>query len=160
MRRVDKKELEEAVEKYSDAMLRCAWAYCGNMADAEDVVQEAFVRYIRKAPTFNEEQHRRAWLLRVTINLSKSLRMSFWNRNRRDMSEELPVSGENVGQEQLEVWSAVEQLPPKYKIIMELYYREGLTVSEIAQITGVRRSTVGYRLERARELFKEIYKEE
>ena len=74
MRRVDKKELEEAVEKYSDVMLRCAYAYCGNMADAEDVVQEAFIRYIRRSPEFKDEQHRRAWLLRVVINLSKSLR--------------------------------------------------------------------------------------
>ena len=59
-----------------------------------------------------------------------------------------------------EIWSAVRQLPPKYRVIIELYYHMGYTIEEIAQITGSKKSTVGDRLSRAKTLLKKIYEEE
>lgn len=156
--RIDREDFEEAVRKYSDAMLRCAYAYCQSTADAEDIVQKAFVKYLETFPNFKNEDHRRAWLLRVVINLSKNHLNSFWNRNRCELDETLPDN--NNPAESSEIWLAVRQLPPKYRIVIELYYREGFTIEEIAGITKAKRSTIGDRLKKAKELLREIYKEE
>lgn len=156
--RIERQDFEEAAEMYSDAMLRCAYAYCRSVADAEDIVQKAFVKYLESAPAFKDEDHRRAWLLRVVINLSKNHINSFWNRNRRELDEALPDS--NNAAESCEIWLAVRQLPPKYRIVIELYYHEGFTIEEIARITGAKRSTIGDRLKKAKELLRNIYKEE
>ena len=85
--RIDKKEFEKTVDTYSDVMLRCAYTYCGSKANAEDIVQEAFVKYLKKAPTFESEEHKKAWLLRVVINISKNFARSFWNRNKTGRRE-------------------------------------------------------------------------
>lgn len=156
--RIDQKEFEEAIELYSDAMMRCAYAYCGNTADSEDIVQEAFVRYLKKAPQFKDEAHRKAWLLRVVINLSKNLKKNFWQRNKCELDENMPAESDAL--HSCEIWSAVRQLPPKYRVIIELYYHMGYTIEEIAQITGSKKSTVGDRLSRAKTLLKKIYEEE
>ncbi len=155
---IDKQDFEQAVREHSDAMLRCAYAYCGSVADAEDIVQEAFIKYLKKAPQFSDENHRKAWLLRVVINLSKNLTLSFRRRNKTDLPEELPDPSDPV--KDSEVWLLVYELPAKYRILVELYYREGFTIREISEITGVRVPTVGKRLEKARQLLKNIYKEE
>lgn len=155
--RIEKQEFEEVIQKYSDVMLRCAFAYCENVADAEDVVQEAFIRYLKKSPHFREEEHRKAWLLRVVINLAKNLRRSFWQRNKSELSEDIPAGDNSL--RKCEIWSAVQALPAKYKLVIELYYHEGYTIEEIAAITGSKRSTVGLRLTKAKELLKNIYEE-
>ena len=157
MTRADKSDFEDAVQKYAAVMLRCAYSYCGNKADAEDIVQEAFIKYLDKAPKFADEAHRRAWLLRVVINLSKNLQKSFWNRNRSELDENMPSTGSELAG--VEIWSAVRRLPPKYRIVIELYYHEGFTIEEIAQITGSRRSTVGDRLKRGKALLKKMFEE-
>ena len=155
MMRIDKQEFEDTVDTYSDAMFRCAYAYCGNRADSEDIVQEAFIRYLKRSPRFKDEEHKKAWLLRVTINLAKDLKRSFWNKNRSELDENTPGSSEEL--KRCEIWSAVRQLPPKYRILVELYYREGFTIEEISRITGIKRSTVGDRLARAKDLLGKIY---
>lgn len=158
MTRVDKQEFENTVNTYSDMMYRCALAYCGNKADAEDVVQDAFVRYLQRSPEFKGEAHKKAWLLRVTINLSKDLCKSFWRRNKSELDENTPSKNGELSE--CEIWSAVSQLPQKYRVIIELYYGEGLTIDEISRITKVKRSTVGDRLLRAKQLLKKLYEEE
>ena len=151
--RIEKDEFERTVDRYSDAMLRCAFTYCGNFADAEDIVQEAFIRYLKKSPTFRSEEHKKAWLLRTVINLSKDLLKSFWHRNRTPLDDS--AADESDPLSSCEIWSAVQALPVKYRVIVELYYHEGCTIDEIAAITGVKRSTVGDRLARARDILKE-----
>ena len=156
--RIDQKEFEKTVDTYSDVMLRCAYTYCGSKANAEDIVQEAFVKYMKKAPTFESEEHKKAWLLRVVINISKNFARSFWNRNKTDIDEN--TADESDPLTRCEIWEDVKKLPDKYRILIELYYGEGFTIEEITNITGVKRSTVGDRLKKAKELLAEIYKEE
>ena len=154
MNDIDMSQLEQAVDAYSDTMFRCAYAYCGNREDAEDIVQEAFAAYLAKKPSFKDEQHRKAWLLRVVINKAKNLKRSFWHRNRTELDENTAADYSEL--DDAEVRSVIRQLPPKYRLITELYYHDGYTIAEIAQITGVPRPTVGHRLKRARELLERI----
>lgn len=156
--RINREDFEKTVDTYSDAMLRCAYTYCGNQADAEDIVQEAFVKYLKKSPLFEDEEHKKAWLLRVVINLSKNLVKSFWNRNKTDIDDNIPDDGSALSR--CEIWEDVKTLPAKYRILIELYYYEGYTIEEISAITGVKRSTVGDRLKKAKKLLGELYKEE
>ena len=155
---MDNKELEKIYNDTYRSVYWTAMSLLKDEEDAQDIVQEAFLILLRKQPKFKDEQHKRSWLLRVTINLSKNFRKSFWNRNKTELSEDLPDISDLT--EGFEIWQAVRQLPPKYRLVIELYYHVGCTIEEISAITGAPRSTVGSRLSRAKVLLKEIYKEE
>ena len=75
----------EIVEKYSSMVYKLAFARTKNKSDAEDIFQEVFLTYIRRNPTFENEEHEKAWFIRVTINCTKDL----WSYNKKRMHEEL-----------------------------------------------------------------------
>ena len=158
-------DFEQVLELYNKMVYRLAFARTGNVQDAEDVLQEVFLRYIRANKTFNDEEHRKAWLLRVTINCSKTLVTSSWNRRRSD--EETDDSCFGTDDRQFErsdtksaVLEAVKALPEKYRVVVHLFYYEELSVEEIGRITGSGLSAVKTRLHRARNMLKNILKEE
>lgn len=148
--------LEEVVDKYSDMMFRCAYTYCNNRQDAEDIVQEVFYKYLSKSPSFSDEEHEKAWLLRVTINTSKNYVHSFWHRN-VDLAEQEAAC---LSDEKQDSWKLVRKLPEKYRIVIELYYIEGYSIKEIARILNKNESTIGTRFERAKKKLKEIIEKE
>ncbi len=149
---------ESLVRTYGDAMYRCAYSYCGNRSDAEDIVQEVFGKYLTKRPTFRDEAHEKAWLLRVTINTAKTYLRSFWRR-RADLTEE-ELALPPAESESRELWRLVRALPPKYRLVIELYYREGYSLKEIAAVLGQKPSTVGTRFERAKRLLRDSLEQE
>lgn len=158
-------DFEQVLELYNKMVYRLAYARTGSVQDAEDVLQEVFLRYIRADKTFNDEEHRKAWLLRVTVNCSKTLVTSSWNRRRSD--EETDDNFFRAEDRQLEQWDtksavleAVRSLPEKYRVVVHLFYYEELTVEEIGQIIGAGLSAVKTRLHRARNMLKEILGEE
>lgn len=158
-------DFEQVLELYNKMVYRLAYARTGNVQDAEDVLQEVFLRYIRADKTYNDEEHRKAWLLRVTVNCSKTLVTSSWNRRRSD--EEADDDFFRAEDKQLERWDtgnvvleAVKSLPEKYRVVVHLFYYEELTVEEIGRITGSGLSAVKTRLHRARNMLKEILGEE
>ena len=158
-------DFEQVLELYNKMVYRLAYARTGNVQDAEDVLQEVFLRYIKADKTFNDEEHRKAWLLRVTVNCSKTLVTSSWNRRRSD--EETDDSSFVTDDKQLEQWDtksavleAVQALPEKYRVVVHLFYYEELSVEEIGKITGAGLSAVKTRLHRARNMLKNILKEE
>ena len=158
-------DFEQVLELYNKMVYRLAYARTGNVQDAEDVLQEVFLRYIRADKTFNDEEHRKAWLLRVTVNCSKTLVTSSWNRRRSDEETDDNLLG--ADDRQLERWDtksvvleAVKALPEKYRVVVHLFYYEELTVEEIGRITGSGLSAVKTRLHRARNMLKEILGEE
>ena len=159
--RMEKSEFEKTVLDYSDMLLRCAYSICSNRSDAEDIVQETFVKLIKKNPKFRDEEHKKAWLLRVVINLSKDFVKSFWNRNKEHLEdfEEL-IGSDAIIDNDDEIWSLVDKLPIKYKIVIQLYYHEGLTIKEISSAIGKSVGTTSNRLNRARDLLKKMYEEE
>ena len=141
---------EQVYRTYRDTVLRLAYARTGNKEAAEDLLQEVFVRYIKASPAFLCEEHRKAWLLRVTINCSNSFLSSAWHRRCVPLSEEIPaLSGEAS-----DVAAAVAALPAKYRTVIHLFYYEGYSVEEIASILHSRTGTVKSHLYRARQILK------
>lgn len=143
-------DIEKTVELYADMILRIAVQNTQNRSDAEDIMQEVFLRLV-KAPNFRDESHRKAWLIRVTINLSKNLKKSFWHRHTEPLPEEIALTDTERGVME-ELWS----LPKSYRNTLYLYYYEGYTVPEIARLLGKGENTVSSWLTRARSKLKKL----
>ena len=119
---------------------RIALHYLGNWSDAEDMVQEVILKWIESAPVFKDEEHKKSWFIRVTINLSKNKVHSFWHRN-IDLSEDgiFPFHATRPESELLE---AIRNLPKKYRAVIYLHYFEGYSLSEIAGLLNRNPNTV------------------
>ena len=141
------------VEQYGDMVWRLSLARTASVHDAEDVFQEVFLRYLRHQDRLNGAEHIRAWLIRCTINCSKSLLAAPW---RRTVALEETLAAAPMDEEARAVYAAVLSLPQIYRTAIHLYYYEGLSVAEIAQATGCREGTVKSRLSRGRELLKGV----
>jgi len=137
---------------------RIAFSQCRNHADADDLTQEVFVQYIHKKPELFSEEHLKAWLIRVTINASKSLLRSAWRRKIVPLSEyeHLPADEKT----QSATLCAVLSLPEKYRLVILLYYFEDYSVNEIAGILGRTKTAIQTQLYRARAMLKELLKED
>lgn len=149
--------VDEVLRQYSNMVYRLAYARTKNKQDAEDITQEVFLKYIRSNKNFKDEEHRKAWLLRVTANTSKSILTSAWARHYACM-EELPEKSASM-EEKSEVFYAVQRLPEKYRIVIQLYYYEELSVREISEILSKKESTVKSLLRRGRERVKKMLEE-
>lgn len=149
-------EIERVVNEYATMLLRVAYSQLNNRMEAEDTVQEVLLKYMEKAPIFQSEEHEKAWLLRVTVNHCKNHLASAWFRKRADLDEGIPA----LDNAELEVVSAVAALPAKYRAVVHLYYFEGYSTKEIAEILHSRPNTVSSRLSRARALLAKALKEE
>ena len=150
-----KEPIESAVERNAQHMLRAAYAVLHSASDAQDAVQEAFLKLLEKKPTFRDASHEKAWLLRVTINIAKNDR----KRNCRftgEPPEETAAPNEGVS----DVLRAVLCLSEPYRIVIHLYYYEGYSIGEIAQILHLPAATVGTRLRRGRAKLKTMLEQE
>ncbi len=151
--------LEAAYKAYADMLYRLALSYTGCGADAEDVLQEAFLKYYRFAPDFADEEHMRAWLIRVTVNCCHD----HLRRLKRRGSVPLEDAAELAAEEQYEVrhvMCAVAALPEKYRACVVLHSLEGYTVEETAAALKLSVSAIKMRLSRAREMLRERLTEE
>lgn len=147
---------ERALDQYGASILRLAYSYLHNPEDAEEILQETLIRFLRKAPVFESPAHEKAWLLRVAGNLSKN-RIDY-NRVRR--ADPLNETLLNEQREDLSfLWDAVKELPVPYREVIHLFYYEGCTTAQIARILRKNESTVRSHLHRGRERLKEILKE-
>lgn len=152
-------EAEELYGRFADMVYRIAFVRTLSAADAEDILQEVFCRYIRSGTVFADEGHCRAWLIRTAVNCSRSLLGSAWRRHT------VPESGTADGtvstmERDTEVYHAVMQLPEKQRVAVHLYYYEDCSVERIARLTGSTVSAVKSRLHRARAELRRLLKEE
>lgn len=146
----------EALNTYGNAILRCAYSYLHNMADAEEILQDTLLKLLTAAPSFESEEHKKAWLLKVAANLSKN-RIEY---NALRDCDELDESLAAEGREDLSfVWEAVKQLPTQYREVIHLHYYEGYSTEEMAQILSRNPSTIRSDLRRGREKLKSVLKE-
>ena len=130
-----------------------AYSYLHNMSDAEDILQETLIRYLQTMPELENASHEKAWLLKVAANLSKN-RIDY---NRVRQTDELEESLVAEKREDLRfVWEAVRALPQKYREVIHLFYYEGYSTAQIAQILEARETTVRTNLRRGRLQLKEI----
>lgn len=158
---MEEQEKEEVIRRYADMVYRLALARTGNRSDADDVFQKVFLRYVQKAPDFTEEEHRKAWLLKVTVNCFVKLLTSLWKKRVGLFSEQQePEHGtEERGYAEAEgdfvIWRELMNLPEKYRVALHLFYYEELGTEEIGKITGQKPSTVRAQLTRARRMLRE-----
>lgn len=150
--------VEAAIERFSTDIFRMAYARTGNRNDAEDITQDTFIKYMKETKPFVDENHVKAWLLRVTINSSKNLVTSAWHRRNTSMDAADVMS--TTIEEKSDVYYAVLKLPEKYRTVVHLYYYEGYSVEEIATMLSAKESTVKSWLRRARLKLKELLKED
>ena len=146
----------DALDRYGNAILRCAYSYLHNMADAEEILQDTLLKLLTAAPRFESGEHEKAWLLRVAANLSKN-RLEY---NALRVSDELDENLAEEGREDLSfVWDAVKDLPVQFREVIHLHYYEGYSTEEIAKILGRNPATVRSDLRRGREKLKTVLKE-
>lgn len=146
-----KHDIENVMEKYGDMIYRIALTHTGSPENAEDVFQEVFIAYGEKLLGFKDESHKKAWLIRVTINKCKNIKASSWNRRVVELDENLSFESP----EELGVLEAVNNLPENYKTVIYLIYYEGYKVKEIAEILKTNENTIKTWAFRAREMLKE-----
>ena len=152
----DHMKIAEVVHKYHKSILILAFTYTKNIQDAEDIAQDVFLELWKRQPDFESEEHRKAWLLRVAGNLSKNLLRAQGYRQADQLEETL------VAQEREDlsyVWDAVKALPVPYREAIHLFYYEGYSPAQIAQILDQKESTVRSRLKRGREKLKPLLEE-
>lgn len=145
------KYIEEIIEKYSDTVYKVALTRCGTIENAEDIFQEVFMKFSEKMPKFKNEEHEKAWFIRVTINLTKNLKQSAWNRKVVTLNENIDFENKQEN----DVFSVVCELPQNYRTVIYLLYYEGYKVKEIANLMKTREGTVKTWLYRARKILKE-----
>ena len=154
-----KPDVEIAYEKYADTLYRVALANLAIEADAQDVVQDVFVKYVTSSPAFNDEDHERAWLLRVTVNRCHDI------SRRLKVREALPID-EAVGiaaperEDVSELLEILSRIPGKYRDTLILHCLEGFSQKETAKILGISLSAVKMRILRGREILEKIRQEE
>ncbi|MDE6220365.1 MAG: sigma-70 family RNA polymerase sigma factor [Lachnospiraceae bacterium] len=157
---------EKIIRRNSETVYRLAYSLVRTRADADDIYQEVFLRYVRKAPAFDSEEHEKAWFIRVTINCCKNLWKSPWMQRRSALENDVlerEASYEGAwetGDEDQLLIETVRQLPEKYRVVIHLFYYEELSVEEIGRITRSKASTVRTRLTRARRELKSLLEEE
>jgi len=149
-------DFEAFVTRHENRLYRTALAVMGNVPDAEDAVQEAFLRAYERAPAFASEEHEKAWLIRVTVNLCSSRLRSPWRKRTEPLLDSCPAAEP----EQRELLEYVLALPPRYRAVIHLFYYEGYSVRDIAGLTGRKESTVRSLLTRARQKLKSVLKED
>ena len=144
------------LDRHGESILRLAYSYLHNQSDAEDILQDTLIQYLRTAPVLESPAHEKAWLLRVAGNLSKNLLRAQGYRQADQLEETL------VAQEREDlsyVWEAVKALPVPYREAIHLFYYEGYSTAQIAQILDQKESTVRSRLKRGREKLKPLLEE-
>ena len=141
---------EEIIRASFDMIYRLALSQTKSIANAEDVTQEVFTRFIENRGKLKSGKHIKAWLIRVTINCSKSIFSSSWFRKTVPLNEEITFDTP----EKSEVYYAVQSLPSKYRTVIHLFYYEDMSVKEIADCLNMKESTVKSHLFRGRELLR------
>lgn len=164
-------QIQNAAVTYSGSLARLAFTYLKSVDDAEDVVQDVFLSYLRTKPVFENEEHERAWLIRTTINRAKDVLKSAWMKKRADfpdgdlddaIADGWPPRAESLSylpMDETRVLDAVLALEEKYRTPLHLHYYGGYTIAEIASFLGEKPATVGTRLARGRELLKKSLEE-
>lgn len=141
------------MDRYADMVRRLCLIHVKNQADSEDVFQTVFVKYVLSSAVFENDEHEKAWFIRVTINACRDLLRSFFRSRTVSLEELIDLPAEESDTK--EVLGAVLELPEKYRDVVYLHYFEGYTASEIGQLMKKNVNTVYSLLTRSKELLRE-----
>ncbi|MBQ2926730.1 MAG: RNA polymerase sigma factor [Ruminiclostridium sp.] len=152
MKHLPANTIEEALDRYGDRLYRLALVMLKRPMDAEDAVQEVFLRYLDRLGTFQDAEHEKAWLLRVTTNQCRDI-LRARQRHPKIGLDQIPEEGHQP--QDRAIWEALMALPEKYREVLVLHAVEGYRVEEIAKLIGKTPSAVKMRLSRGRKLLEE-----
>lgn len=151
---------KELFERYSDMIYRIAISYGNQVSLAEDIVQEVFLRFLKKKPHFKNSRHEKAWFIRVTVNCCKSMVSSAWMKHTRPLEDAGQVAITFQHEDEEELYELMAKLPAIYRTVLYLRYYEEYQVKEIAKLLHITPNLVSARLSRAKKIMKkEIIKE-
>ena len=148
----------QMAEAHKDMVYRLAFSYTKNPAYAEDITQNVLLALFTTSKEFDSDEHIKNWLVRTTINECKQLWRSAWNKTVSIDAYCRQLSFDDPHYEDL--FLAIMKLDKKYRIVIALFYYEGYSIHEIAEILKIPDATVGTRLRRARLLLKKWLKED
>lgn len=147
-------EVNRVIELYGDTVRRLCMIYLKNYADTEDIFQNDFLKYATSSIKFENDEHEKAWFIRVTINKCKDLLKSFF-RNRTVSLDDIVEKPEAIPSDYREVLEAVLSLPQKYRNVVYLHYYEGYSAPQISHILGKNVNTVYTLLTRSKKMLRE-----
>lgn len=143
-------EIERVVETYSNSLLKLAMHHVTNLAQAQDIVQDVFLKYIKHNQEFNDKDHERAWLFRVTINQCNDYHKHWWQKKRSDF----PISATSKESKSNSMLDEIRKLPPNQRNAIYLFYYEEMSTKEIAQTLSTKEGTVSSWISRGRKTLK------
>jgi RNA polymerase sigma factor (sigma-70 family) len=146
-------ELSQIYNRHVNTVYKVCFLYMKNSYDAEDMVQQTFIRLMKDRTVFQNAEHEKAWLIRTAVNLCKDHFKSWWSRTTVGLEEASDVAAVDSMRTD-ETLEKVMSLPPKYKTVIYMYYYEGYSTAEIAGILGMKESTVRGNLRRGRHQLK------
>lgn len=141
------------LDTYSQTLIKLSYTYVRNVCDAEDIAQDVLVALLKRGKPFESTEHEKAWLLRTVINKSKNHLRSGWIKRTVSLND-TDSETDNSMDEKTQVMEAVLSLPEKYRTVIHLFYYNGYSINEIADIVGKKPATVGTLLARGRSLLK------
>lgn len=144
---------EKLIKEYADMIYRIAIRYLKNKDDAEDIVQEVFMKYVVNKTPFNNSEHEKYWIIRVTINLCNN-EINSGRKRKTVISDKIYEYEEEIPFEN-SLFDLIEKLSEKYRTVFELYYLQDFSVSEISKILRITEASVRQRLMRARNKIKD-----
>lgn len=149
--------VETLIVQYGDMLYRLCLIMLKNESDAEDAVQETYIKFFQKAPSFESKEHQKAWLIRVATNKCRDM-LRFRVRHPQ-------IDDEDIGKivsdsSDSGILEALTMVPEKYRLVLTLYYIEEYRIEDIAKIIGRSSSAVKMRLQKGRKLLEEIYRKE
>lgn len=147
--------IEATIKRYANLIFRLAYTNLKNHHDAEDVLQDVSVALVRGNPPFEDEKHLKNWIVTATLNRCRDIYRSAWRNRTEPLEDYLALQAPETQSVMEELW----QLPENYRNIIYLYYYEGFTIPEIAEILGKSPNTIGSGLQRARKKLKKILTE-
>ena len=136
---------------YGNMVFRIAMVNLGNKEDAEETMQEAFYKLLYKSPEFKDEEHEKAWLIKVTVNLCRDILRSVWQKKVVKMEGIEKYYGDPYDSN---ILKDIVQLPTKYKTVIYLYYFEDYSIKQISEVLKIKESATKMRLQRGRQLLK------
>ena len=151
---MDSKEYKRLADQYIDMVYRVALNGCKNKYDADDVVQNTFIKLLKCKKQFDNDEHVRNWLIRVAVNECNSLWNSSWRKKVTSLDEREDEPAFTTP-EKSELYDLVMKLPPKYRQVVYLYYYEEFSVKEVAEMVKISETAVQTRLQRARKKLKD-----
>ena len=149
-------QFEYYISRFRPSVFRLAYGMVRNREDAEDITQDAFVRLYQSDKRFNDDEHTKAWLIRVTINLCKDMVKSAWYRHRDEPVSDISSENDTISP----LKNCIERLDAESVAVIYLFYYEGYSIREIAEIRRTTSAAVRTRLTRARKQLRKMLSEE